>query len=154
MSAELRLVEPAAADPPPQAPRQEPADPSSSADRRLMASLSARLRAFVIPVALLVLWWWVTASGLIRPLFVPPPRAVWQELIEVSGERVRFVTHYQFETTGDELISASELRFRPPSTLAQTLTDTGFSIEHWYGDWSGAPVDEQSRELIVIAVRD
>lgn len=79
---------------------------------------------------------------------------IWQELIDVSGERVRFVTHYQFETTGDELISASELRFRPPSTLAQTLTNAGFSIEHWYGDWSGAPVDEQSRELIVVAVRD
>ncbi|PCE25051.1 methyltransferase type 11 [Paraburkholderia acidicola] len=79
---------------------------------------------------------------------------VWHELIEVSGECVRFVTHYQFDATGEELVSASELRFRSQSTLAQTLTDSGFSIAHWYGDWSGAPVDEQSRELIVIAVRD
>lgn len=79
---------------------------------------------------------------------------VWQELIDVTGECVRFVTHYQFDATGDELVSASELRFRSQSALTQTLIDTGFSIVHWYGDWSGAPVDEQSRELIVIAVRD
>ncbi len=68
---------------------------------------------------------------------------VWQQLIDVDGERVRFDNHYRFERDGAEIVSPSALHFRTQDALMR-----------WYGDWSRTPVDATSRELIVVAVRD
>jgi SAM-dependent methyltransferase len=79
---------------------------------------------------------------------------VWLDVIDVERDRVRFNTHYRFERDGDEIVSSSELRFRTQDELIHTLTQTGFVSIQWYGDWSCAPVNETSRELIAIAVRE
>lgn len=46
---------------------------------RLRAPIPRRVylgAGIAFPMALLLLWWWVTASGLVRPLFLPSPQAV------------------------------------------------------------------------------
>ncbi|MBX8623986.1 taurine ABC transporter permease TauC [Pseudomonas glycinae] len=50
-------------------------------------SLSTRWISLLTLFALLVIWWAVTASGLIEPLFLPPPSAVLQEgwLLATTG---------------------------------------------------------------------
>ncbi len=51
------------------------------------AALSTRLISVLTLVALLALWWAVTAFGLIEPLFLPPPSAVLQKgwLLATTG---------------------------------------------------------------------
>ncbi|QLL13784.1 taurine ABC transporter permease TauC [Pseudomonas chlororaphis] len=53
----------------------------------LRRSLSTRWISVLTLVVLLALWWAVTASGLIEPLFLPPPSAVLQKgwLLVTSG---------------------------------------------------------------------
>lgn len=50
-------------------------------------SLSTRWISLLTLVALLVIWWAVTATGLIEPLFLPPPSAVLQKgwLLATTG---------------------------------------------------------------------
>jgi taurine transport system permease protein len=40
----------------------------------------------VAVLALLGLWWGVTAAGWIAPLFLPAPAAVWRKLVSVAGD--------------------------------------------------------------------
>jgi SAM-dependent methyltransferase len=68
-----------------------------------------------------------------------------------SGGRVRFDTHYRFESTGETLVAASELRFRDQDELADLLTKAGFGTVEWYGDWDRSGVSAASRELIAVA---
>ncbi len=70
---------------------------------------------------------------------------VWSQLIEVAGSYVRFEIHYRFSSSGEELVSTGELRFRTRTELTQSLIDTGFSVEHIFGDWDGQPVSEEAR---------
>ena len=35
---------------------------------------------------LFVLWWAATASGLIKPIFLPPPGAVWARMVELAAD--------------------------------------------------------------------
>jgi SAM-dependent methyltransferase len=79
---------------------------------------------------------------------------VWQQLIEVQGGRVSFEIHYLFASSGEELVSTNELRFRTEVELARSLAEVGFSIEHVFGDWDRLPVEVWSRELIFIAKRE
>jgi len=79
---------------------------------------------------------------------------VWQQLIEVQGGRVSFEIHYLFASTGEEVVSTNELRFRTQAELTRSLADVGFSVEHLFGDWDRQPVGVGSRELIFIATRE
>ena len=45
------------------------------------------------------------------------------------------------------------MRFLGPARLNQFLTDAGFSIVAQSGDWTGAPITEQSPEIVTIAQR-
>ena len=64
-----------------------PATAVSQASPPLRRTLSTRWISVLTLVALLALWWAVTASGLIEPLFLPPPAAVLQKgwLLATSG---------------------------------------------------------------------
>ncbi|MDR5749997.1 MULTISPECIES: class I SAM-dependent methyltransferase [unclassified Caballeronia] len=82
---------------------------------------------------------------------------VWQERIDapdprdaLSDGRVRFNTHYRFESTGETLVAASELRFRDQDELSDLLTKAGFGAVQWFGDWDGSGVSAASRELIAV----
>lgn len=59
--------------------------------------------------------------------------------------------HYLFARTGEELLSAVELRFRTRAELDRALSDAGFSVESVFGDWDRRPADAASRELIFVA---
>lgn len=61
------------------------ANPHTAVPQR--RSLSTRWISVLTLVVLLALWWAVTASGLIEPLFLPPPSAVLQKgwLLVTSG---------------------------------------------------------------------
>jgi SAM-dependent methyltransferase len=99
---------------------------------------------------------WTKARSLRRVEVAGAGRVeVWQERIDVpdpppSG-RVRFDTHYRFESTGETLVAASELRFRDQDELADLLTKAGFGTVQWYGDWDRSGVGAASRELIAVA---
>jgi ubiquinone/menaquinone biosynthesis C-methylase UbiE len=77
---------------------------------------------------------------------------VWlADAVESPQSVVRFTTHFKFQASGNELISASELRFRSQDELTALLNQAGFSSLTWFGDWDGTGVSAGSRELIVIA---
>lgn len=78
---------------------------------------------------------------------------VWYRLIEVDGERVRFESHARFQTSGDDVVSTNELRFRTQPALTRSLLYAGFSVEHIFGGWDRQPVGARSSELIFIASR-
>ncbi|MBN3757804.1 class I SAM-dependent methyltransferase [Paraburkholderia sp. Tr-20389] len=78
---------------------------------------------------------------------------IWQQLVDVQAGRVRFDTVYRFTACDDTVVSTSELRFRTQTELSEALRKAGFSEMEWFGDWSRSPVDETSRELIVVATR-
>ncbi|MFO1057030.1 MAG: ABC transporter permease [Dongiaceae bacterium] len=55
---------------------------------RLTARLDGRQFAGIavaVFLLLLGLWWLATATGLVRPLFLPAPGAVWRRLLELAG---------------------------------------------------------------------
>jgi SAM-dependent methyltransferase len=88
--------------------------------------------------------------------FVDPiagPVEVWTEISAAHFNQVRFVGHYRFVRSGDELISGCDLVFRSRDDLGRSLTTTGFTVEDVFGDWDGQPVGPDSPELIFLARR-
>lgn len=68
--------------PPRSAPPQEAAD---QRPRRAPRPRLKRLRTTLISLAVLILLWWaVTAAGLVQPLFLPSPGAVWNAFVQAS----------------------------------------------------------------------
>lgn len=63
------------------------AAPTTASPRPLRRSLSIRWISALTLISLIALWWAVTATGLIEPLFLPPPSAVVQKgwLLATSG---------------------------------------------------------------------
>lgn len=82
------------------------------------------------------------------------PMESWLELVSVVGERVRFEGHNVFNATGEVVVSTSELRFRSGAGLTSSLTDSGYTIEHVYGDWNRGPLVSASRIMVFVARRD
>ncbi len=78
---------------------------------------------------------------------------VWQQVLEVQGDRVSCEIHYRFTSSGEEVVSTGELRFRTQAELTRSLTDAGFSVEHVFGDWDRRPLDAESPEMIIVAAR-
>jgi SAM-dependent methyltransferase len=87
--------------------------------------------------------------------FVDDPLAgrieCWTEHHGVEHDVVSFTSHRQLQSTGEDLVSAGRLRFRPVEDLATSLAKTGFELERLYGDWDRRPADSTARELIVVA---
>jgi hypothetical protein len=79
---------------------------------------------------------------------------VWQEVVEVRGDRVSSAIHYRFAADGRELVSTNELRFRGQAELTRSLAEAGFSVEQVVGDWDRRPVGPDSPELIFVAARE
>jgi ubiquinone/menaquinone biosynthesis C-methylase UbiE len=53
--------------------------------------------------------------------------------------------------TGRERTTASTLRFADPAHLRDLVTQAGFTLEGWFGDWDSTPVTASSPEVIVVA---
>lgn len=77
----------------------------------------------------------------------------WVNLVSVAHGRVRFEAHNVFAATGEDVVVDSELRFRSLQELTTTLTASGFTIEHAYGDWHHGALTATSRAMIFVARR-
>jgi hypothetical protein len=77
----------------------------------------------------------------------------WVELVSVEDGRVRLEGHNVFLSSGEVVVAGSELRFRSRAELSRSLTDSGFTIEHVYGDWQKGPLLNTSRVMVFIARR-
>jgi len=82
------------------------------------------------------------------------PMECWLELVSVGNSRVRFEGHNVFSATGEVVVASSELRFRSLAELTDSLINSGFTIEHVYGDWQRGPVVSTSRVMVFIARRN
>jgi hypothetical protein len=78
---------------------------------------------------------------------------VWQRVLEVQGDQVLSEIHYRFASSGEELVSTSELRFRTQAELRRSLAEAGFAVERVFGNWDRGPVQAQSPELSFVAAR-
>jgi SAM-dependent methyltransferase len=78
---------------------------------------------------------------------------VWSDGCEVSGNVVHFLYHHRIVSSGQELVSRNQLRFRSREELTTSLTDVGFQVNSVVGHWDGRPVDPDSPELIFVARR-
>jgi SAM-dependent methyltransferase len=90
-----------------------------------------------------------------------------QDVVDHDGRTVR--VWHRIESEADDVIEVVELtdcfdgdepradratmRFLDPARLNAFLTDAGFSIVAQSGDWTGAPITEQSPEIVTIAQR-
>jgi SAM-dependent methyltransferase len=55
--------------------------------------------------------------------------------------------------TGRQRTTANTLRFVDPGHLRALLSEAGFAVEGWFGDWDRTPVTASSPEVIVVARR-
>jgi 2-polyprenyl-3-methyl-5-hydroxy-6-metoxy-1,4-benzoquinol methylase len=78
----------------------------------------------------------------------------WLELVNVENGKVRFVAHNVFKSTGENVVTSSELRFRHKAELDASLIDAGFTIKQVYGNWHREPFTEASRLMVFIAQRN
>jgi SAM-dependent methyltransferase len=81
------------------------------------------------------------------------PMESWVELVRAGDGRVSFEGHNVFISTGEVVVVKSALRFRSLEALTRTLTDSGFTVEHVFGDWSRGPLVSTSRVMIFVARR-
>lgn len=74
----------------------------------------------------------------------------WLELVHVGDGTVQFVGHNVFESTGEDVVASSELRFRSLAEFTGSFEDSGFVLEQLYGDWQHAPFSETSQLMIFV----
>lgn len=79
------------------------------------------------------------------------PMESWLELVGVGNGRVHFEGHNVFAATGEVVVASSELRFRSRAELTDSLIDSGFTVEHLYGDWERGLVASTSRVMVFVA---
>lgn len=75
------------------------------------------------------------------------------ELLDVTGDVVRFTETLSGHWWDRAQIEHGTLRFLDPDTLAAFLHETGFVVEEQFGDWYGGPLTDTSEEIITIARR-
>lgn len=71
--------------------------------------------------------------------------------VAAGGAEVAFETRYRCLRDGVEIVMPSRLGFPSQSAIARALEAAGFSKTIWYGDFHGAPLGEDSPEIIVVA---
>lgn len=97
---------------------------------------------------------WSRASSYERFDSPSGPMESWVELVGVGDGRVSLEGHNVFISTGEVVVVKSELRFRSLEELTRSLTVSGFTVEHVFGDWDRGPLVSTSRVMILIVGRD
>ena len=77
----------------------------------------------------------------------------WAEVRAVEGDVVRYANHYVFETSGEEVVAPSALRFRSEAELRASLGAAGFEVATVYGWWDRRPAGTNEPEFVVVATR-
>jgi SAM-dependent methyltransferase len=75
----------------------------------------------------------------------------WLEFQHLDDGIVTYAIHYVFAASGEETVTANELRFRSLDELTGSLEGARFAIEQVYGDWDRRPATPITAELIVVA---
>jgi SAM-dependent methyltransferase len=78
----------------------------------------------------------------------------WGEIVDVVGAPTSFTETHVGHTVlpdGTTLTHAETLRFRSREEIVSSLADTGFAVEHLWGDWDRSPLTADSDEIIVLA---
>jgi SAM-dependent methyltransferase len=78
----------------------------------------------------------------------------WIEVLSVGDGLVSMEGHNVFVATGEVMVVNSVLRFRSFEEITKALEDSGFTVEHVFGDWSKGPFMSTSRMMIFVARRD
>ena len=68
----------------------------------------------------------------------------WTEVAHMEGDVVYAIGHRRPLERNEELVSPFALRFRSEELLRESLTSTGFSVDHVFGDWDGRPSGQAS----------
>lgn len=75
----------------------------------------------------------------------------WNEAsFEPSSSIATYHSHYRIAASGAVLSSASQIKFTARADLEQMIEAAGLTVEHWLGDWNGAPCDQHSKDFIPI----
>jgi SAM-dependent methyltransferase len=75
----------------------------------------------------------------------------WTAAEEVAPGRVKDTFHNLFESTGEEVIETTTLRFRDCHTITDQLGVAGFEVESVYGDWQEHPFVPSSPLMVFVA---
>ena len=75
----------------------------------------------------------------------------WHETAIVDLPRVSYDTLTRNVRTGESNVSRDVLAFRDQETLYATLEQSGFEVDHIYGDWDQSAPAPASPEIIVVA---
>lgn len=79
---------------------------------------------------------------------------VWHDLRGTrEPDLVDYVTGFHSPAAGETTSSVSTLRFIDPGRLRSLLTEAGFGVDGWYGDWDLGDVTSSSPEIVVVATR-
>ena len=78
----------------------------------------------------------------------------WVQITDVTDDLVTFDAHNVFAATGQDIVSASTLRFRSRTEIENALEAAGFEPPIVYGDWDRSPVRGPRPELIFVAAKD
>lgn len=96
---------------------------------------------------------WTREATLCTVATVDGPVEFWHETVNVALPRVTYDTFTKNLTSGIETCDRNVLAFGDDDALARSLLRAGYEITSVYGDWSRAPVTDDSPEIIIIARR-
>ena len=73
----------------------------------------------------------------------------WHTARYAAGTNVAtYETHYAARTGAHTFSAQSQIRFAPQNELAAAIAEAGLTVDHWFGDWRGAPFVAASPEII------
>ncbi len=78
----------------------------------------------------------------------------WLGSVEVGPGIVTMLGHTRFRSSGEEIVTASSLRFRAREEIEADLGAAGFAVCALYGDWEKGAFSATSEEMIFVARRD
>lgn len=79
------------------------------------------------------------------------PVTVWNDVShDAATGIVTYKTHYRIEATGETFSATSKITFPGQGELAGMMDEAGLDVDHWLGDWGGAPFTSTSPEIIPV----
>lgn len=75
----------------------------------------------------------------------------WHDVTDVSDGQVTFRTHTHLTADGRIETSESRLAFRSRAEIDALMRLAGLTDMEWQGNWDGAPLCDESPEIIVVA---
>ncbi|MCA2218911.1 class I SAM-dependent methyltransferase [Jidongwangia harbinensis] len=95
-----------------------------------------------------------TRAATLRTVDTPDgPVEFWHETAWVSLPLVAYDTVTRDPRTGEDDVHRAVLAFRDAAALELSLGTAGFTVSHRYGDWTRAPLTDDSPEIILVARR-